>query len=97
MYWGSAPHRNVCLEQREVSMPIYEYRCKKCGEVFDELVPNVDAEIPPCPKCEAVGAEKLMSLIGGVHAGSARASCPSGPTCSTAAQGGCRSCPMTGM
>jgi putative FmdB family regulatory protein len=75
-------------------MPIYEYRCRECGHAFAELVRRADVPPPACPQCRAQDTEKLMSLIGGVHVGAARTSCPSGPTCATAAGGGCRSCPM---
>ena len=33
-------------------MPIYEYRCRKCGNVFEEWVKTFDSpELEPCPKC----------------------------------------------
>ena len=35
-----------------VSMPIYEYECPKCGEVFEEWVKSSESrEDKPCPKC----------------------------------------------
>lgn len=35
-------------------MPIYEYQCPKCGEIFEEWVNIGDAEeTQPCPKCGA--------------------------------------------
>ena len=41
-------------------MPIYEYRCEKCGNDFEELVgPNESA--PPCPLCDSKKVEKLLS------------------------------------
>ena len=76
-------------------MPIYEYRCKKCHHQFEELVPSASAPTPRCPKCEAAGAEKLMSAIGGIQMGSGGAmACPTARTCAGAAGGGCQSCPM---
>ena len=44
-------------------MPIYEYRCKKCGERFEELLMSSTKPAPPCPKCGATVVEKLMSRI----------------------------------
>ena len=44
-------------------MPMYDYRCKNCGEVFEELVMSSstpDEEIT-CPKCQENKAEKLFS------------------------------------
>ena len=32
-------------------MPIYEYRCKKCGYKFEELVLPGEEEPKVCPKC----------------------------------------------
>ena len=43
------------------SMPIYEYRCRKCGNVFEEWVKTFDSpELEPCPKCGG-DAERIMS------------------------------------
>ena len=42
-------------------MPIYEYRCRKCGNVFEEWVKTFDSpELEPCPKCGG-DAERIMS------------------------------------
>jgi putative FmdB family regulatory protein len=75
-------------------MPIFEYRCTKCEHIYEELVARADSPAPACPKCEARVSEKLMSVFAG-HVSSPKTSCASGPTCATAAGGGCRSCPMT--
>lgn len=32
-------------------MPIYEYLCPKCGDVFEEWDKSVDDDVAPCPKC----------------------------------------------
>ena len=33
-------------------MPIYEYRCSKCGNLFEEWTKHFDSEATePCPKC----------------------------------------------
>jgi putative FmdB family regulatory protein len=46
-------------------MPIYEYRCKQCGNKFDKLVKlsTKTSEIE-CPKCGAHKADKSVSLFG---------------------------------
>jgi len=57
-------------------MPIYEYKCKKCENIFSKLVFNQDTEIQ-CPGCESNEVEKLISSIssssgasgGGEHVG----------------------------
>ena len=41
-------------------MPIYEYRCKKCGKTFEYMQRMSDA---PKKKCEACGASALERLI----------------------------------
>jgi len=45
-------------------MPIYEYRCKKCGEKFEKLVrfSTSTSEIE-CPKCGGRRVEKLISAF----------------------------------
>lgn len=44
-------------------MPVYEYRCPKCGNEFDLMRPISRADEPaPCPKCGSPG-EKLMSTF----------------------------------
>lgn len=40
-------------------MPLYEYRCEKCGHTFEELVFHEDAEME-CPRCHGK-VTKLMS------------------------------------
>ncbi|MDD6088939.1 MAG: zinc ribbon domain-containing protein [Desulfovibrionaceae bacterium] len=41
-------------------MPLFEYRCKKCGHVFEELI--FGDEIPPCPVCKNAETERQMPL-----------------------------------
>ncbi|OGP96077.1 MAG: hypothetical protein A2157_18990 [Deltaproteobacteria bacterium RBG_16_47_11] len=43
-------------------MPIYEYRCRKCGKVF-EMIQKMDegGEALKCSSCGQKGPEKLMS------------------------------------
>jgi len=43
-------------------MPIYEFQCKKCGSVFEQLVFASDkTESILCPSCGANDPCKLMS------------------------------------
>jgi putative FmdB family regulatory protein len=48
-------------------MPIYEYRCPQCGEVFDHRFRTLKAAEekgpPACPACGDSGAERLISSI----------------------------------
>jgi len=44
-------------------MPMYDYRCKNCDEVFEELVFSSSApdEEIKCPKCGQNKSERLFS------------------------------------
>jgi len=62
-------------------MPLYEYRCAKCGHVM-EVLEKVDANVRhTCEKCGSQRMEKLFSsfAVGG-GAPSSSGSCPTG-TC----------------
>jgi len=54
-------------------MPIYEYRCEKCGRLFEELVTNSSQKIA-CPDCDSENVEREFSLF----ASSAGGCAPSG-------------------
>jgi putative FmdB family regulatory protein len=41
-------------------VPIYEYRCERCGHPFEQMVRMSDPA-PPCPKCGAGDVRKLVS------------------------------------
>ena len=40
-------------------MPLYDYRCKACGEAFEALVRPPAA--PACPACASADLERLLS------------------------------------
>lgn len=42
-------------------MPLYEYKCKKCGHRFEEIQKYSDRPIKKCPKCKKGTVEKLLS------------------------------------
>jgi putative FmdB family regulatory protein len=44
-------------------MPIYEYKCRKCGETFDALrsIREADSDLE-CPVCGEREAERQISL-----------------------------------
>jgi len=44
-------------------MPIYEYRCRTCGDTFDELRPTTEADAPVTCTCGAEDSARLPSLI----------------------------------
>lgn len=52
-------------------MPIYEFKCNKCNNVFESLCFKSDgSDRGPCPRCGEDDSEKLMSTFSSVHSGS---------------------------
>lgn len=43
-------------------MPIYEYKCKECGQKIELLVLNKQDEISKCPKCNGE-MQKIFSVF----------------------------------
>ncbi len=41
-------------------MPLYEYRCTKCGHVFEKIQKFSDPHVSECPKCGAE-VEQIIS------------------------------------
>lgn len=41
-------------------MPIYEYECEECGDIFSKKQDILDDTIPKCPKCKGK-VKKLVS------------------------------------
>ncbi len=65
-------------------MPIYEYKCRRCGYVFEQLyMRKHDEEAVRCPSCGKTETEKILSMFssgkGGLlsNAGSSLSSCGS--------------------
>ena len=76
-------------------MPMFEYRCKKCGSLSEFLVYGGRTDGLACRSCGNTGLEKMLSAPN-VHTAAAVSSCqtmgcPSGPQCgsSPCASGGC--------
>jgi putative FmdB family regulatory protein len=40
-------------------MPLYDYRCRACGNQFEALVRG--SVVPPCPACGSSDLERLLS------------------------------------
>lgn len=69
-------------------MPIFEYKCKKCGEVFELLVR--ESTKPACPKCGGKRLEKLVSgfSVSATGKGGGRRSIRSRQICGNCPSGG---------
>ncbi len=44
-------------------MPIYEYRCKKCGYEFELIQKFTDPQTVKCPKCGGEAVRVLSSRV----------------------------------
>ncbi len=53
-------------------MPIYEFKCKECGNIFETIVPSSDGvEDVYCTKCGSYHVKKEMSTFSrGLSSGS---------------------------
>ncbi len=76
-------------------MPIYEYTCKDCETIFEEIVLNQE-DIPTCPKCKSIKTSKLISksrhLSGGTSGNEGISSQGSKSACSGCSGGSCSTC-----
>ena len=60
-------------------MPIYEYRCRKCGNVFEEWVKTFDSpELKICPECGGDAGRILSQTSFQLEGGGWFASCYGG-------------------
>lgn len=47
-------------------MPIYEFKCKKCGNIFETLFYSMQEKRRiSCPACESKETERVLSSFGG--------------------------------
>jgi putative FmdB family regulatory protein len=45
-------------------MPIYEFKCNKCGNIFEHLIfPSDEEDKVICPSCGQRDTSRLMSLF----------------------------------
>ncbi len=45
-------------------MPIYEYRCERCGHELEAIQKMSDEPLRDCPACGEAGLKKLISAAG---------------------------------
>jgi len=54
------------MHQEVGCMPIFEYRCRACGESFEHFTQRpAAAKAPACPKCGARESGQVMSRFSG--------------------------------
>jgi putative FmdB family regulatory protein len=71
----------VFLIKEDKLMPIFEYRCKKCGQVTEVLEKASAENRHKCANCGSKEMEKLFSAFGvSKNQSSSNGSCPTG-TC----------------
>ncbi|MGE5849459.1 MAG: FmdB family zinc ribbon protein [Candidatus Methylomirabilota bacterium] len=45
-------------------MPLFEYRCQECGQVFEVFVHRVSrTAVMACPRCRTTNVERLWSTF----------------------------------
>ncbi|HUL38408.1 MAG TPA: zinc ribbon domain-containing protein [Thermodesulfobacteriota bacterium] len=60
-------------------MPIYEYQCRKCGEVFERIMKvNERADSLICPQCGEKKPEKILSSFSSSKGSDSSSSCGPG-------------------
>ena len=42
-------------------MPLYEFKCRECGHLFEALVRG--SGVPSCPACQGQNLERLLSMF----------------------------------
>jgi putative FmdB family regulatory protein len=61
-------------------MPVYEFRCTACGEIFEKMLRFSEADKNPvCPKCASPETKKKISAA--ALGGSSKNSASSGSGC----------------
>jgi putative FmdB family regulatory protein len=69
-------------------MPLYDYRCRTCGVVYEERRPMADADAPAMCPSGHVGAARLLPVFATIGSGT-----DPGPTaggwCGAPVAGGC--------
>ncbi len=71
-------------------MPIFEFQCEECGEVFEELVLGDKIKDVKCKKCGSSKVTKLISQVAFRSEGKFVST--SGGGCSVCSGGSCSVC-----
>lgn len=69
-------------------MPIYEYKCRECGDKFEKLVRTSTAEKDVrCPACDSQIVQRQVSVCGVIGGGSDFSPAPSAGSCAPSGGG----------
>ncbi len=52
-----------------IVLPVYEYKCPECGELFDRIQPMNAEKVSDCPKCGAAAKHVFSSRVAVVYKG----------------------------
>jgi putative FmdB family regulatory protein len=70
-------------------MPIFEFKCNKCGNVFESLCFRSSGEDKgPCPVCGSNDSEKVLSTFSSMASGSGKSLGSLSSSSSCASHGG---------
>lgn len=63
------------FKRKGVNMPIYEFRCLECSNVFEllELTKGINKKGMKCPKCNSTEVERLLSRVSVVRSNDGKA------------------------
>jgi putative FmdB family regulatory protein len=63
-------------------MPLYEYQCQECGQVFEKLDRFSEADShPTCPTCESHNTNRMITILASVGVGGASSFNASSSSC----------------
>ena len=69
-------------------MPIYEYKCRECGDRFEKLVrTSVSEKDVRCPTCDSAVVQRQVSACGFIGGGSDFGAAPSANSCAPSGGG----------
>lgn len=78
-------------------MPIYEFRCLECGNVFEKLFKKLDEEVAICcPGCKSESFERVISSTNYVMGSGKSGKKPSVTTKSCSSGNGCTTLEIPG-
>lgn len=72
-------------------MPLYEFRCRRCKNVYERLLSREQRDEPgECPQCGCARSQRLMSTFAGHKSGGG--SIAGSSSCSGCAASSCAGC-----